>query len=1234
MSDDFGRSLSDVMADVTMGYQGMSNTVSNFGITPPPALPRITDFVPPQVMAMYGASASAPFIPMQIPPPAPVMPYVPPMSVAPTSQYQAPQPAYQPAPMPFMQQPMMPPMQQPMMHAGSDPFGMQAALAQARSQQIMNASTAAYMDPSMMYPGAGMMTSHNMGVFRSQMLDRPSTAAPMGLGGVGPPLAMLPVSDLQRTREFSFSRPYDAALNQSLDMTRAQQQGYQSYADGAAKMALGHVGGLIGMGIGAVGGAAVGNPIAGSGIGAVAGEMLQFVPGADRAVAAVMRPALERRYDAIQTQYASRAYMLSSNADTDISGTGLSSSAAQRMTYGMDRLASSTNGDMNRKDITRLVQMSGEQGLLDFEQNSEQIIKATKNIMSLVSTMSQITGDPDFQANIQKIGKLRQLGMGMNKMDEALRNMEAYSRMAGVSVEEAMQTQGMQGAVTYQQLGLAGAQGLQAGVHALGATKQLMAAGTFNERDLAMYGGESGVAQMMTEVGGASISALSQYILPFLVDEGKGGRLSINKDRLRDLQTGKTTFHDALQAASGRTDLSQKAWQNLAGNQRRELTNALGDMSGPAGAQRMMFDMALTLSERNPNLDVQSILNMNVGEDAAAVLMRQTDKTYQKNIMAQMNKELERQQFEASQRTAPEFGFLARHGMRLPSPIDSMQRSWSDTIEGMEESAKLEAVGVRRAVREGMQTPGVSRKEALLYADKAVNEGSDKFSMFDEDLTYRDELMGRGTIRSFGARVIQGSYDHMAHDGNEALFGTGRYAMSNSRAGRSLGALRNYLDPSETDAAALDKLAGSYGKPLSSEDRAAARASLRAKIGDDAVLAKAQVTIGKKMASEVGMGITDPGMIALSDFREAVPGWDNLTEAEQRAFMDTAALAGGSKAEQYQTFHTEKALVANATKLGREFTGAGGGANANAALSAMFGGEIFKDVEIDDLNDSQRAAMEVMLMLTGDDASEQGYYLALAAALESTGGMKSIAQQLHKSLLETEGDAHISKLESARAKFKGLSKDHQEALMVQADRILNVPRVEDRVAVSNGRADITKLKAGALSKIGDTRQAAAFDNLLTSSREAAAVLQGAGANGEVAFKKDDNLKSHAARLQKATGVNAAALQKTMGASNFSKFQSLDLEKDEDMLTALDLLGDMGMGGGELDIKTKGVGATSEGITNQEIAIEAQSQFFSRLNASVDYNARALEDNTRALLGTNNKAKQAATKMVEDPNAPD
>lgn len=680
MSDDFSRDLSEIIG----GHDQFNNTVKAFT----------------QTQTAPGGNS--------MPPP---LPYISPVVMPP-----------QPLP-----PPPLPPTVQPMNTMGPTPGTFAYGQAAATHNYVSPAMASFYGGGAggvpMNYPSPSMMTPHQYGVFRQEAVSDPRIGAAMSsiASPQAMPTPMLPVpfsygatssmgfDAFERMRgDLQFRRGFDGQLDLGSEYARVTQGRYDEFTQtagkGLARMfggTVGAVGGTaIGAGIGAfvggAGGAATGARWGGN-IGSIVGAAAEYIPGVDRVASAIFAPAIRRRVDALQTQFGSRSY-LGSGRDLDYSGQGLSTTASQRMTHDFDSVA--RDHGMTRRDVSNIAQASGEQGLLDFSQNGEQIAKSVKGLVGLLATVSEITGDPDFMNNIKKMGQLQRLGFSQHEMGSAMRNMDSFARMAGLDIDQAMQRGGSQGAAIYQGAGQDAASGMNTGMFAQGASKLAVQSGVFDERTLALYGGKSGVTQLLTEANASFSAGPLQKMLPYLMKKDANGKLVLDKEALQRLTTGQVSFEDAIKQGSSKFHGDKDGLMQLTTNS-KEFSSLVTRQAGPESIQQMLMIQGADIADKLGIDLTGGYMAMGLTNDQSRVMARMAESPkFFDSLRQQQIAERRRLGYDARGTRGKEditygFGDSIRDAFDI-SPLDNRQKRTSAALAAQEEDTRLQAIGAQK----------------------------------------------------------------------------------------------------------------------------------------------------------------------------------------------------------------------------------------------------------------------------------------------------------------------------------------------------------------------------------------------------------------------------------------------------------------------------------------------------------------------------------------------------------
>lgn len=433
--------------------------------------------------------------------------------------------------------------------------------------------------PPMSFPSPQMFTSANMGIYRN--LPQPggfhaampsSSSMPSFAAPITPPMPSLSFGNSMDMRSRFASE--DSRRYAAQDLV-----GMQAGARGLASAA----GSWVGTGIGAVAGGMLGGASGanwGSMAGGVAGSMAGFMPGVAAATQWAFEPALRLQAQSMRMREASEQWH-TGGSQLSPTGRGMAPTAATQMTSRLGGLASSIEG-FNRTDIINMTQMAGQAGIMNMTQSTDQTVEAMKSVVKLVGAVAKMTGDPDMRAALSHIANLRQGGLGFNQSLGAMHNMNAFARMAGTDINGIMSQGAAQGGAIFQAGGLTAGTGMMVGGFSQAMARANTASGAFTPQQLALYGGESGVAQSMTQgIQGMLTGQPGQYMLASIVKMGPGGNLMIDQDKLKSRLNSNFTISGLARDAAA--NMSDPAMIQRMHTQMPELIDQMGQSLKGAG---------------------------------------------------------------------------------------------------------------------------------------------------------------------------------------------------------------------------------------------------------------------------------------------------------------------------------------------------------------------------------------------------------------------------------------------------------------------------------------------------------------------------------------------------------------------------------------------------------------------------------------------------------------------------
>lgn len=251
-------------------------------------------------------------------------------------------------------------------------------------------------------------------------------------------------------------------------------------------------------------------------------------------------------------------------------------------------------------DLRKLTQMAGEYGLLDAATNVEQIGDVTQKLFKVIGKMAEVTGDPDFRNNLQKIAQMRQFGFTIDQAADATRQITGYQRAGGMSQQQVLGAQNM-GIQTMQQFGMAPGVGMVYGPQAQLQARQL--AGAYTPIQESLLGGREGIAQrwMHQQAQFASSPAMNM-MMGSAMQAGPGGAIGLDPSRLNEMLAGGTTM-------SGMAGQSQSNIMRIA----RQMAQQQG---------RPVQDVMVELMQRQP--EIQSQIAQQLGPEGMRMLQMRT----------------------------------------------------------------------------------------------------------------------------------------------------------------------------------------------------------------------------------------------------------------------------------------------------------------------------------------------------------------------------------------------------------------------------------------------------------------------------------------------------------------------------------------------------------------------------------------------------------------------------------
>jgi hypothetical protein len=336
--------------------------------------------------------------------------------------------------------------------------------------------------------------------------------------------------------QFNNMEGYKYASNASANIVmqaRMATMGTGAFMGGSMGAAIG--GGMFGRG-----GAVVGSALGGMAGGYAGG----FSDLASVAYGGIASAPVHNQMNAVRVGEMSQRWMTGGTGNA--SGMGLSHADSMRVAQAMGNFSEQSRGLFNRKDMMNIMQTAGDNGLLEFANNADQIIQTVKTTAKVVLAMSRITGDPDLRNNLRLMGTMQRMGVNQSEFGGLMRQTRGAARMAGVDINSFMANEGMAGAATFQGSGLIGGMGALSALHGAGVARAMVKNGLMSSTELALQGGESGIAQSTAASHAALMNGPGQLITAAMLKSGGGG---LDNAAIKKLMSGPVDLNSIIGGA-------------------------------------------------------------------------------------------------------------------------------------------------------------------------------------------------------------------------------------------------------------------------------------------------------------------------------------------------------------------------------------------------------------------------------------------------------------------------------------------------------------------------------------------------------------------------------------------------------------------------------------------------------------------------------------------------------------
>ena len=269
---------------------------------------------------------------------------------------------------------------------------------------------------------------------------------------------------------------------------------------------------------------ALGGTVLDFGVSSLAFGALGGIPGAlaGLAMPSLAEPVVDRVRDlrAIQNLTMPR---ITGGRDVNLA-TGMGFNAASARSIDSFTRASAA-GDVLFKegDYRRMLQLGVENGMFDYAGSAAQYKDIIKKLRDTMTTVMEVAGSTDFKDLMKEFRRLQTMGADISQFRDIMRKENMFSRMAGMSHSDMVNTYGQQGAFLFSSMGLNNYQG---SIQAMGNAAMITQAqrmGLINPAMVARHGGVSGMVQTMTQQDAVAQTKIQDLLLSYLANDSMTG---------------------------------------------------------------------------------------------------------------------------------------------------------------------------------------------------------------------------------------------------------------------------------------------------------------------------------------------------------------------------------------------------------------------------------------------------------------------------------------------------------------------------------------------------------------------------------------------------------------------------------------------------------------------------------------------------------------------------------------
>jgi hypothetical protein len=562
---------------------------------------------------------------------------------------------------------------------------MQMLTQQQITQQQISMQQAQWKQASMFQsaPSLAYQVSPEMAIFRNQLQSANMVAARGQQSSFMHDLML----SLPATRPYAETAFFEDPFMSSLGASRRMAQRWETIGRTAGEVGSSLAGSAAGYGLTKAGTAmamrmAIGTAIPGVGTAAAMVDQaldMAGLPSVSGAVADTASKAWNvtggRPYVTLDmARDIQRATPYVTGRMANISGQGLNLTSSTKIVNSM-RQMSAKDTYLGTEDYMGIFMEASKAGMFNMAGNDEQFIRGMRDVSKNLRMFMRISGDPDYKNAIKAMGDMFRMGVPLEKLGNAALNTFNFARMAGLSGDTAA-VFGKQGALMYQQAGADMATGYQAGIMNRALTRMSMQNQSMSPAYAAAYGGEEGVAQMMTEMSAGFVGGpFSQVMVAGLMKKGADGKLVVDQKAIRkmaSMQMGMNELMDRsnllMQDKEAKTDYILNAKEYAL-----QATAAGGPALGLTGSVMILKDIM-----QRSNVSYAEAAAMYFGRDRGALFVKNVNAGNMKNMVEAENRNMGQEQFRDLKILEEEMSLINRVGRFGKQAWQGSVGAWAD----------------------------------------------------------------------------------------------------------------------------------------------------------------------------------------------------------------------------------------------------------------------------------------------------------------------------------------------------------------------------------------------------------------------------------------------------------------------------------------------------------------------------------------------------------------------------